>query len=119
MAAASEPQSLDGQHQRQLMQHSQISDVIPRLRSNPHVHFLISEAWAGVAGVGVYLIFRCAAWLTDLVASMFPLKDAAPADFLSLVLHWGAAIGGSTTVVLITVYQLLVLFKRLWAEVAA
>lgn len=82
------------------------------------MHFLISEMWAGLAGVGVYLIFRCAAWLIDAVASTFPLEDTAPADFFSLVLHWGAAISGSATFVLITIYQLVVLFKRLWAEVA-
>lgn len=87
-------------------------------RLNPYLHFLLSEAWAAAAGIGVYMIFRGASWLSDLVAARLPLQDPAPADFFSQVLNWGAALGGSATFVLITAYQLTVLAKRLWAEVA-
>jgi hypothetical protein len=88
-----------------------------RFTVNPHLHFLVSETWAAVAGVGTYLIFRSGAWLIDGVASSLPVQDTSPANFLSFTLHWGGAIGGSATFALITIYQLVVLFKRLWAEV--
>jgi hypothetical protein len=83
---------------------------------NPYVHFVISEASAALTSVLVYLLFRAASFATQLISAYLPLHELAPADFLELVLSWGAALGSSATFVIVTVYQLLVLIKRLLAE---
>lgn len=86
-------------------------------RINPYLRFLESELWAGGAGVGVYAIFRLAAWLIELIDTKLPLQDPAAAVFFAQVLSWGAALGAAATFALITVYQLAVLLRRLWEGV--
>ena len=75
---------------------------------------MISEAWAGLAGVTIYVLFRLGAYLTQYITDVLPLDDTAPAKFLESVLSWGAALSAAATFVVITIYQLLVLLRRLW-----
>jgi|SRR5579872_1340723 len=82
--------------------------------SNPYIHFIISEAWAGVTGVAVYALFRIGAYGTQSITGMTPLQDPAPALFLETILSWGAAISAASTFAIISTYQFAVLIKRLW-----
>jgi hypothetical protein len=81
---------------------------------NPYIHFMISEIWAGLAGVMIYAIFRGGAYATQYVTELLPLHTKAPALFLELTLSWGASISASATFIIISLYQLAVLVKRLW-----
>ena len=81
---------------------------------NPYIHFMISEIWAGLAGVTVYAIFRFGAFATQYVTDLLPLHSRSPALFLELTLSWGAALSASATFIIISLYQLAVLVKRLW-----
>jgi hypothetical protein len=80
---------------------------------NPYVHFAISEGWAGLTSITVYLFFRFGAFATDWITKQLPLHDTRPAEFLELVLSWGAAFSASATFLVISIYQILVLMKRL------
>ena len=86
------------------------------LIANPYIHFMISEGWAGLTSVVVYLLFRAASFATQIVTDYLPLNDRARSDFLDLVLSWGAALSASATFAIVTIYQLLVLIKRLRKE---
>jgi hypothetical protein len=95
---------------------AEIETTADAVIGNPYVHFMISEASAGLTSVVVYLFFRAASYATQFVTQYLPLHDRAPSDFLELVLSWGAALSASATFVIVTVYQLLVLIKRLRAD---
>jgi hypothetical protein len=86
------------------------------LIGNPYIHFMISEAWAGLTSVVVYLLFRLASYVTQVVTIYLPLDDRAPSDFLERILSWGAALSASATFAIVTIYQLAVLIKRLRKE---
>jgi hypothetical protein len=91
--------------------------IIDAVSVNPYVHFLISELWAGLTGVGVYAIFLSGAYATQYITTLLPLQDKAPAIFLQDILGWGASISAAATFVIISAYQLVVLGKRLWESV--
>ena len=84
-------------------------------QGNPYFHFLISEVVAAFCSLVVYVFFRISAWATEQINSLFPLTDNGPAELFLHFLHWGGAIGGGLTFVLITIYQFPVLMKRLKA----
>jgi hypothetical protein len=81
---------------------------------NPFTHFMVSEAWAGFAGVAVYTTFRIGAWVIQRITEIFPLQDKSPADFLELILSWGGAFSAAATFAIISLYQIAVLLRRLW-----
>ena len=87
-----------------------------REKTNPYVHFIVSEFWAALTSVSVYLLFRLAGKATDTISEYLPVHDPAPAEFLSTVIHWGAAVGGSMTFAIVTIYQIVILAKTLWIE---
>ena len=91
--------------------------IFDTVADNPYVHFLVSEIWAGVTGLLVYVLFRCLAWSTQLVTTYVPVHDDAPGIFLETVLSWGAAISASGTFIIISIYQFVILIKRLWKAV--
>jgi hypothetical protein len=83
---------------------------------NPFIHFIISETWAGLTSVVVYLLFRTASFATQYITEHLPLQDQAPSDFLELIISWGASLSAAATFTAVTAYQLLVLLKRLRAD---
>jgi hypothetical protein len=97
----------------------QTIETNPSAHTNPYMHFLQSEFWGGLSGFAVYVMFHAAALGTEQIAHRWPMADPAPSIFFTEVLHWGGAIGGSMTFCIITGYQLIMLSKRLWAEVSA
>ena len=80
---------------------------------NPYGHFVVSEFWAALAGTAVYLIFRVASLLVQQITTYIPITDLAPGHFLELVLSWMGASSAAATFTLVTVYQLVILGKRL------
>lgn len=75
---------------------------------------MISELWTGLTGVSVYALFRVAAYLSQLVTNLVPLSDKGPGIFLESTLSWGGAMSAAATFLIITLYQVAVLIKRLW-----
>jgi hypothetical protein len=90
--------------------------VLDWVAGNPYVHFMRSEIWAALTGVMVYGLFRFGAYATQQITDLMPLNDKAPALFLETTLSWGAALSAGATFVIISIYQLVVLVKRLWRE---
>ena len=84
------------------------------LWGNPFVEFMRTEVLAGIASIVVYLVSRAVAYATEHIAGLLPLHERAPSDFIELVLGWGAAFNSTATFLVITVYQLVVLIRRLW-----
>jgi hypothetical protein len=82
--------------------------------SNPYVHFVISELWAALTAVAVYALFRLGAYAIQFLTDIMPLHDTSPALFLETTLSWGGALSASATFMIVSVYQLVVLIKRLW-----
>jgi hypothetical protein len=80
---------------------------------NPYLHFIMSEMWAALAAVASYGLFRFGAFATQWITGLMPLQDPLPALFLENTLSWGAAISSSATFVVVSLYQLVVLVKRL------
>jgi len=85
-----------------------------RVVENPYLHFIMSEMWAALAAIASYGLFRFGAFATQWITGLTPLHDPLPALFLENTLSWGAAISSSATFAVISLYQLVVLVKRLW-----
>jgi hypothetical protein len=81
---------------------------------NPYLHFIMSEMWAALAAIASYGLFRFGAFATQWITGLMPLQDPLPALFLENTLSWGAAISSSATFAVVSLYQLIVLVKRLW-----
>jgi hypothetical protein len=81
---------------------------------NPYLHFIFSEAWAALAAIASYGLFRLGAFATQWITELMPLHDPLPALFLENTLSWGAAISSAATFSIVSLYQLIVLVKRLW-----
>lgn len=81
---------------------------------NPYLHFIMSEMWAALAAIASYGLFRFGAFATQWISGLMPLQESLPALFLENTLSWGAAISSSATFVIVSLYQLIVLVKRLW-----
>lgn len=92
--------------------HSQ-SVFMDIVKQNPFLHFVVSEIWATVTGITLYALFRIASYVTQWIGFRFPLSHSEPINFLELVLSWGAVLSASATFILITIYQLVILFVRL------
>ena len=90
-----------------------IRSVIDLAFQNPYIHFMVSEFWAGIASGAVYVFYHSVAYFIQFFALILPLQQRAPAEFLEATLHWGAALGASGTFGIVTVYQIVVLVKRL------
>lgn len=82
-----------------------------------YVDFALSTLYGALAGISVYFIFRLTALVTDKITEVIPLTDSAPSDFLSLVLNWSSASAGALTFIIVTMYQLIILVKRMAEEV--
>jgi hypothetical protein len=81
---------------------------------NPYAHFIMSEAWAALAGISVYALFHLAAYAIEHISAILTVTDNGPDQFLVGVLSWGGAISASATFFVVSIYQLGVLIKRLW-----
>lgn len=86
---------------------------------NIYAEFSISTFYGALAGVTVYLILRLSALATDHITKIIPLSDSAPSDFLSEVLNWSSATAGALTFVIVTIYQIIILIKRMTEGVTA
>ena len=95
------------------------TEVRDRVVGNPYLHFMLSEAWSALAGISVYATFRFAAYVTQFVTAAMPLNDTGPALFLETISSWCAAIGAAATFIIISLYQLVILIRRLWERVKA
>jgi hypothetical protein len=84
---------------------------------NPYLHFVVSEMWAALAGIAVYAFFHLGGYATQYIAEIFPLKDKASSLFLEGTLSWAGALTASATFIIVSVYQIIVLVKRLWERV--
>lgn len=83
---------------------------------NPYLHFIISEFWAGLTAVIVYGIFHGGAYVIQIVNERFPLTVDEPSSFLDLTLSWCAALSAAVTFVVITLFQVIRLSRRLWRD---
>ena len=110
--------SIKGVSRRQLPPHAPEEDPPPHGEINPYIHFMMSEAWAGLAGIVVYGLFRGGAYLAYKITEALPLHDPEPAKFLEALLSWGAAISAGATFCVISMYQLAILLKRLYRDIA-
>jgi hypothetical protein len=81
---------------------------------NPYLHFIMSEMWTALAAIASYAFFRFGAFATQSITGLMPLQDPLPALFLDTTLKWGAAISCGATFIVVSLYQLVVLVKRLW-----
>jgi hypothetical protein len=78
-----------------------------------YLDFIVNEAWAAGTSLFVYFLFRLVAFVVSLINGVLPIHYEAPAGFLEFVLSWGAAIGGSATFLVITVYHVYALARNL------
>ena len=95
------------------------TDLIARKGVNPYLHFIVSEIWSSLAAMTVFGTFLLAGYGVDHLTATFALKDPAPINFLSAVLAWSGSLCAALTFVVVTLYQLLVLVRRLkedWSE---
>jgi hypothetical protein len=90
------------------------STMADKVIENPYLHFIMSEMWAALAAISSYALFRFGAFATQWITGLMPLQDPLPALFLESTLSWGAAISASATFAVVSLYQLVVLVKRLW-----
>lgn len=84
---------------------------------NPYFHFVVSELYAGLAAVAVYCTSHSAAFAIQFFATQMPLMHAGPTEFLEKTLHWAAALGAGSTFSAVTVYQFVVLMRRLMEDI--
>jgi hypothetical protein len=81
---------------------------------NPYLHFIRSEAWAALAALTIFTLSHVVAFCTQYVGTVMQLKNGdAPGEFLVAVMSWGASISSCATFVIISLYQVFVLIKRL------
>lgn len=92
--------------------------VYDRVSRNPYLHFVISEFWAAFASLSVWILFYTASFLVETISAKFPLASADPIIFLTLVLNWGGVLFAGCGFVIISIYQLFVLFIRLRENMA-
>lgn len=81
---------------------------------NPFVHFMVSELWAGLASLVVFFLFRLVAYGTEWISYYLPLQSQAASHFVEVVFGWSAALTSTGTFIIISIYQLIILVKRLW-----
>jgi hypothetical protein len=93
------------------------SSLKDEVESNPFTHFIVSEIYASAAACLVYICARVAAFATEHVNQIMPVKDAAPLQFLEAVLAWGGAFATAAVFLIVTLYQLIILVKRLSSRV--
>jgi hypothetical protein len=76
--------------------------------------FISSEVQLALASISVYALARGVAAAIEYINKAVPLDhNPVPEIFLTTVILWGGAISASATFLLISVYQIGVLFKRL------
>jgi hypothetical protein len=81
---------------------------------NPYLHFVSSEVQTALASITVYGLSRGVAAGIQYINKALPLDhNPVPEAFLTSVILGGGAISASATFLLISVYQISVLFKRL------
>jgi len=84
-----------------------------KVHGNPFLHFILSEIWTGFSGFVVYLVFLIAAYGVQYANEILPLNDPSPAIYLGSVISWAGAICSSVMFVVITIYQVFILIRRL------
>jgi hypothetical protein len=87
--------------------------ILDSITEHPYAHFIISEAWAAIAGVAVYSFFHLGGYFTEQVSGIFPINDKGPESFLVSILSWGGALSASATFVIVSSYQIVILIRRL------
>ena len=90
------------------------SGMFDLVNRNPYLHFIMSEMWTALAAIAVYGLFRFGAYATQHISDALPLTDSGPATFLEATLSWGGALAAGATFIIISLYQIVVLIKRLW-----
>ncbi|WP_417268663.1 hypothetical protein [Celeribacter baekdonensis] len=97
------------------MQNNNIQDaqIYDALADRPLIAFILSEFWGTLAAVIVYAIFEFGSFLTVKITVQVGTVPSEQAIFLSSAFSWAAAIGATTTFVVILYYQLRILQKRL------
>jgi hypothetical protein len=104
---------MDGSNNKPATPTTTLKDIV---ESNPYLHFLVSEFYATLASAVVYCFARFIAFVIQLVDDRFPLRDNGPLSFLELIMGWGGALATTAVFTVITLYQLLILLKRLYRE---
>lgn len=77
-----------------------------RALQHPLAQFVLRELEGTAASAAVYIIVRGGKWLLEWGERMIPLRNPAAAEFLQVILSWGAVMVTAAVWVIVTLYEL-------------